>query len=146
MLKLVRLGVTTVFMLLVLCGLPLVSYASTGHTQASATQAPSKVGVGFTKGITSVSWGKNRIDYFVVGSDHAVYHKWWDGSQWGPSLTGYEDLGGYAISKVTAVSWAKNRLDIFVIGSDHAVYHKYWNGSSWGPSLTGYEYQGGYII
>ena len=106
MLKLVRLIVTTVFMLLVLCAVPLVSYASTGHVQASTTQVPAKVGQGFTKGITSVSWGKNRIDYFVVGSDHAVYHKWWDGSQWGPSLTGYEDLGGYAIAQenIAAVS------------------------------------------
>jgi hypothetical protein len=25
-----------------------------------------------------VSWGPNRIDTFVVGTDHAMYHKWWD--------------------------------------------------------------------
>ena len=25
----------------------------------------------------AVSWGPNRIDTFVVGTDHAMYHKWW---------------------------------------------------------------------
>ena len=40
------------------------------------------------------SWGPNRLDVFVVGTDSALYHKWWDGSAWGPSLTGYERLGG----------------------------------------------------
>ena len=26
------------------------------------------------------SWGPNRLDVFVVGTDSALYHKWWDGS------------------------------------------------------------------
>ena len=28
------------------------------------------------------------------GTDSALYHKWWNGSAWGPSLTGYENMGG----------------------------------------------------
>jgi hypothetical protein len=31
---------------------------------------------------------------FVTGTDSALYHKWWDGSTWGPSLTGYDAMGG----------------------------------------------------
>ena len=31
-----------------------------------------------------VSWGANRIDAFVLGTDRALYHKWWNGSAWGP--------------------------------------------------------------
>ena len=50
-----------------------------------------------TSAVASVSWAPNRIDHFVVGSDHAVYHQWWDGANWGPSLTSYEDQGGYAL-------------------------------------------------
>jgi hypothetical protein len=30
----------------------------------------------------------------VRGTDHALYHKWWDGASWGPSVTGYEYQGG----------------------------------------------------
>ena len=40
------------------------------------------------------AWGANRLDVFVTGTDSALYHKWWNGSAWGPSLTGYESLGG----------------------------------------------------
>ena len=29
----------------------------------------------------------------MVGTDRALYHKWWQGA-WGPSVTGYESLGG----------------------------------------------------
>jgi hypothetical protein len=41
-----------------------------------------------------VSWGPNRLDVFVEGTDSALYHKWWDGQAWGPSVTGYERQGG----------------------------------------------------
>ena len=40
------------------------------------------------------AWDPNRLDVFVTGTDSALYHKWWDGSAWGPSLTGYEAMGG----------------------------------------------------
>ena len=40
------------------------------------------------------AWAANRLDVFVTGTDSALYHKWWDGSAWGPSLTGYERMGG----------------------------------------------------
>ena len=29
-----------------------------------------------------VSWGANRIDCFARGTNKAMYHKWWNGSQW----------------------------------------------------------------
>src|ERR1700694_1952249 len=70
-----------------------------------------------TSAVASVSWAPNRIDYFVVGRDHAVYHQWWNSSNWKPGTTTYEDLGGYAISNVTAVSWGPNRIYLFVLES-----------------------------
>ena len=92
-----------------------------------------------------VSWGANRIDAFVLGSDRALYHKWWNGAAWGPSLTGYENMGGVCTSRPRVTAWGPNRLDVFVTGTDSALYHKWWNGSAWGPSLTGYENMGGVI-
>ncbi|MFD7158866.1 M43 family zinc metalloprotease [Kribbella sp. NPDC059898] len=86
-----------------------------------------------------VSWGANRLDAFVLGTDLAMYHKWWDGSAWGPSVAGYESQGGICMSAPEVASWAPNRLDAFVLGTDHALYHKWWDGSSW----NGYEYLGG---
>ena len=37
-----------------------------------------------------VSWGPGRLDVFVSGTDHGLYHRAWDGSAWQP---GYESLG-----------------------------------------------------
>ncbi|MCA9473170.1 MAG: S8 family serine peptidase [Nitrospira sp.] len=93
-----------------------------------------------------VSWGANRLDAFVIGTNSALYHKWWNGSAWGPSVTGYENMGGTITSNPEAVAWGPNRLDVFVLGTNSALYHKWWNGSAWGPSVTGYENMGGTII
>jgi hypothetical protein len=92
-----------------------------------------------------VAWGPNRLDVFVIGTNSQLYHKWWNGSAWGPSLTGYEAMGGVCTSQPRVTSWGPNRLDVFVTGTDSALYHKWWNGSAWGPSLTGYEAMGGVI-
>jgi hypothetical protein len=90
-----------------------------------------------------VAWGANRLDTFVLGTDRALYHKWWNGSAWGPSVTGYEAMGGVCTSVPQVVAWGPNRLDAFVTGTDSSLYHKWWNGSAWGPSVTGYENMGG---
>ena len=63
-----------------------------------------------------VAWGPNRLDVFVIGTDSALYHKWWNGSAWGPSLTGYENMGGVIVGHPEVVSWGPNRLDVFVVG------------------------------
>lgn len=91
-----------------------------------------------------VAWGPNRLDAFVIGTDRALYHKWYGGS-WGPSVTGYEKMGGVCTSTPQVVSWGPNRLDVFVTGTDSALYHKWYSGG-WGPSLTGYENMGGVCV
>jgi hypothetical protein len=94
-----------------------------------------------------VSWGHDRLDVFVVGStDGALYHKWWDGAQWGPSATGFEFMGGSIAGNPAAASWDHDRLDVFVVGTDGALYHKAWNGSEWLPGLTGYDKLGGFVV
>ncbi|MDC8756736.1 M43 family zinc metalloprotease [Janthinobacterium fluminis] len=93
-----------------------------------------------------VAWGANRLDTFVLGTDRALYHKWWDGNAWGPSVTDYEYMGGVCTSAPQAVAWQQNRLDVFVTGTDSALYHKWWDGNAWGPSVTDYEYMGGICV
>jgi hypothetical protein len=98
--------------------------------------------------ISVVSWGPERLDIFVIGTDAALYHKYWSPSTgWGPSIGGYERLGGVILGNPMTVSWAFERLDIFVIGTDRALYHKYWSPSTgWGPSVNDYERLGGVIV
>jgi hypothetical protein len=33
----------------------------------------------------------------------------WNGSAWGPSLTGYERMGGVCLTQPEVVSWGANR-------------------------------------
>ena len=73
-------------------------------------------------GVTVSSWAANRLDCFVVGTDSAMWHRWWDGSAW----RGWESLGGICTSAPAAVSWGPNRIDAFVIGTDSAMWHKWW--------------------
>src|SRR5258705_12144332 len=81
------------------------------------------------------SWGPDRLDAFVLGTDHALYHKWYDGSGW----NGFESLGGVWMGTPEVVAWGPDRLDVFVLGTDNAVWHKWWGGSAWG----GFETLGG---
>jgi hypothetical protein len=99
---------------------------------AGATGTPEPAG-------SVVSWGADRLDAFVIGTDRAVWHKWWDGSNWGPSVSGYESLGGVCMSAPEVASWGPDRLDAFVLGTDRAMYHKWWDGTAW----NGYENLGG---
>ena len=41
-----------------------------------------------------VSWGSDRLDIFVVGPNDNLFHKAWDGAQWFPGITDWENLGG----------------------------------------------------
>lgn len=91
----------------------------------------------------AVSWGANRLDLFVRGTNNAMYHKAWDGAQWLPGITGWESLGGTFAGSPVAVSWAKGRLDIFGRGFDGRLYHKWWTSQGWGPSVSGWEDLGG---
>ena len=85
----------------------------------------------------AVSWGPNRIDVFTMGTDSALWHRWWDGAHWG----GWESLGGTITSPPSVVSWAPNRLDVFARGTDSAMWHRWWDGAHWGgwQSLGGYH-------
>jgi hypothetical protein len=110
---------------------------------ARATIGASAGGAARASSSPVVAWSANRLDVFALGTDRALYHKWWNGSAWGPSVTGYEYMGGVCTCVPQTVAWGPNRLDVFVTGTDSALYHKWWNGSAWGPSVTGYEYMGG---
>jgi C1A family cysteine protease len=85
---------------------------------------------------SAVSWAPGRIDVFNFGDDRALYHNWWDGSNWnGPeSLGGHFSLGAFS---PWAVSWAPGNLDIFGIGPDRKLYHKWFYGSWDGPESLG---------
>jgi hypothetical protein len=72
------------------------------------------------------SWGPNRRDVWVRGTDNALWHKWWDGS-W----HGWESLGGKLASGPGAVEWGQGRIDVVARAENNSVLHWWWNGSTW---------------
>jgi hypothetical protein len=85
----------------------------------------------------------NTFDIFGVGTDAQMYHMVFDGSQWPPTTTAWEPLGGCFTSAPAAVKWSSNRIDIFGLGRDTQMYHKWWDGVAWGPSPSDWEALGG---
>ena len=81
------------------------------------------------------SWAANRLDAFVIGTDGALFHKFWNAAAW----SGWGSLGGTCISAPAAVSRGPNLIDAFVIGTDSAIWQKSWNGAAW----SGWSSQGG---
>lgn len=62
--------------------------------------------------------------------------KWWDGSAWGPSQTGWQDLGGNFVGKPAAVAWRGHHVSVMGVGTDGDFRYKFWNGSQWFPAGT----------
>jgi hypothetical protein len=94
-----------------------------------------------------VSWGPNRIDVFGLGEVNDMFHKWYDGTNWGPNPSNpivWEPLGGTFNSPPAVVSWGPNRIDVFGLGVANDMFHKWWDGGpTWKPSQTEWEPLGG---
>jgi hypothetical protein len=112
----------------------LPDYNISGKTTGLALKQPS-LSLNGLSAPSVVSWAANRLDIFAIGLNGALYHRWWDGTNW----NGPENLGGEGlINSPSAVSWAANRLDIFAVGSTGNLYHWAWNGTNWsGPENRG---------
>src|SRR2546421_5096592 len=71
-----------------------------------------------TYALTPVSWGRGRIDVFVVGStDGKMYHTWLEpgGTIWQPQGT-FENLGGVLAGRPVAVSSGRCEVGCFCSG------------------------------
>lgn len=80
------------------------------------------------------SWGTQRLDLFVTGTNGHLWHNWQDHSSWHY----WEDWGappaGIA-SSPTAVSSGPGRIDCFVLAHDGLLHHKWYEE----PTLSGWH-------
>ncbi len=77
--------------------------------------------------IAPSSWAANRLDILALGTDNAIWHDAWNGTDW----SGAGSLGGAFDTPPAVTSWAANRLDIFALGTDNAIWHNAWEGTGW---------------
>jgi len=78
---------------------------------------------------TATTWNANRLDYFVRGTDNAMYHRWFLSGTWYPANSGWENLGGIILTPPSCTAWADNRIDCFVVGTNNHVFHKCFDGA-----------------
>jgi hypothetical protein len=88
------------------------------------------------------SWGPDRLDMFMRGTDGSVHHRAWAGSP--GSWSNWYSIGGDVSGAPAVVSWGSQRLDLFAQGQlDRGYWHKAWAPNSWAPSTTGWQDLGG---
>lgn len=79
-----------------------------------------------------VSWGPDRIDLLLLGSDSGLYHKFWDSKTWSPGDTGFDKIGTEVWAEApVAVSRAEKSIDVFTVGTDGKLYRIAYEGGSW---------------
>ena len=81
--------------------------------------------------ISANTWGQDRLDIFCTGPKGDLLHQYYDGSQWQPSVTSLESLGGSLGSGPSIISWGSDRLDIFGVDPNGDLAHLYWDGHQW---------------
>ncbi len=88
------------------------------------------------------SWGSGRLDIFVQGLNHGVWHKSWDNAiaDWTPKDKGWHLLGQEISGTPAVVSWGQGRLDVFVHGTGHQVWYKSYDASKGGWNPPGEEW------
>ena len=92
--------------------------------------------------LSSISWGASRMDVFGLTANNLT-HKYWDGSQWGPSVSDLETLGNGLASPPKAITWGANRMDVFGLDDHNVIKHQYWDGTAWRPDAASLENLGG---
>ncbi len=76
--------------------------------------------------VSAVSWGGNRLDVFVRGTDNQLYQRTWSGS-WG----GWSSLGGTLTTGPDASSWGVGEMDVVVASSGGVLWYRRYN-NGWG--------------
>lgn len=97
----------------------------------------------------ATSWSSSRMDVFVRGRDSKLYRKFWNGSTWSPSTTGWTLVSASAPimhSSPTAVSWGSGRLDVFYKRDDLTVVHGFTNTAGSSTPTWTWENLGGNIV
>ncbi|WNG41355.1 hypothetical protein F0U61_52430 [Archangium violaceum] len=73
-----------------------------------------------------------RLSAMAIGPDGHIYDKSFDGQDWLPSSTTWEDAGGgFGSHPPTGVQWGTNRLASMAITATGSFYYRYSGGAGW---------------
>ena len=81
----------------------------------------------FTQSIVLKNAGAGRLEVFVLGTDHKIYHRWQDPSApsgWAP----WANIGG-SLNTLLGAQNSSGTLELFGQGTDNALWHA-WQDST----------------
>jgi len=74
----------------------------------------------------------NRVGWFVIGMDHALWHAWNDNT----GTHNWENLGGYLTSSPAATVGDSSQLDVFARGVNGALWTREFQTTTWTAWLS----------
>ena len=80
------------------------------------------------------------IALFGVGTGRQMFMQTVDVSNWPPTLSGWNMLGGCFASPPAVAQWGPNRIDVFGLGMGLQMFHRAWENGNW---LADWEFLGG---
>ena len=70
------------------------------------------------------SWGPDRMDVLLTGSDNGIYHKSWDGKHWVPDATTFnKPIAGTWIGNPVYITREPNSIDALAVSTNGKLYH-----------------------
>jgi hypothetical protein len=75
----------------------------------------------------AASWGTDRVDVFVIGTDSGLWQI--SSTDGGGNWNSWSGKGGKWIAAPEVTSWGRDRYDVFLLGTDSRLFHSRYNGS-----------------
>ena len=84
------------------------------------------------------SWGPDRIDLLLTGSDNGIYHKNWGGRSWVPGTTNFDKpISGTWVGNPVYISRQPNTVDALAVSTNGKLYHiAYDTKSGWNEPVS----------
>ena len=93
-------------------------------------------------GPAASTWGVNRLDAFVTGTDGILYHRFFNGTSWT-----WEALPGEAsTADASSISTTSGSIDVFIRGADGGIWRRTFTGGNGGTWSASWQRIGGVIV
>lgn len=94
-----------------------------------ASGLASRVQVGITG--HDQATGTDTFSVFGICADGRLALKWWTGTGFGPSTTGWWDLGGSLAGEPAVAAYRGSRISVLAAGTDAQLRRLDWDGTAW---------------
>jgi hypothetical protein len=85
--------------------------------------------------VSSIAFSSTQNNVVAIQKDGTMLNKWFDGSNWNPSGTGWQSLGNPALrvyfQGMPFITHNSHRINILALGTDRHIYNSYSSGAAW---------------